>query len=146
MDNIEQIFTNIGNYINSTAPGIDDNTLLYHYTDIEGLNGIISTNSLWLTQREFMNDIAEPDYAKEVIYQTIKDTKDIISIFNEALITNNSFNKEYILSFSLEKDSIHHWNYYSNGKGYCIAITKGEIYQKFKNKNLNNMIFWPSHL
>lgn len=30
---------------------------LYHYTDIHGLEGIVKNNKLWLSERNYMNDI-----------------------------------------------------------------------------------------
>ena len=47
-------------------------TYVYHYTTGAGLKGIILKHELWLSQREYMNDVKEYGYAKEIIKKILK--------------------------------------------------------------------------
>lgn len=45
---------------------------LYHYTDLAGLNGILSTNDLWLTHLRFSNDDEEMTHGQNIVAQILK--------------------------------------------------------------------------
>lgn len=47
---------------------------LYHYTTLEGLKGIISSNALWATHYKYLNDSSEVDYARSIISEALADT------------------------------------------------------------------------
>lgn len=46
---------------------------LYHYTDANGLKGIIESKSLWLTDIKYMNDANELTYAQNLIKNVVED-------------------------------------------------------------------------
>jgi hypothetical protein len=48
---------------------------LYHYTDLAGLNGILSTNDLWLTHLQFLNDDEEMTHGQNIVAQVLKTRK-----------------------------------------------------------------------
>jgi hypothetical protein len=48
---------------------------LYHYTDLPGLNGIVSTNDLWLTHLRFSNDDEEMIHGQNIVTETLKARK-----------------------------------------------------------------------
>ena len=131
----------LSDYLYSAIGDISDNTILYHYTDINGLNGIIKNKEFWLTQREYMNDIAEPNYARSIIKEVLVEVKNKIENdfdIDEIIERYHFYRKEYIFSLSLEEDSIHQWNYYSKGKGYCISFKKGDIYNCLRESAKEN--------
>ena len=45
--------------------------LIYHYTNSEGLLGIIGTQSIWATDINFLNDFEEFSIGKKVIRKSI---------------------------------------------------------------------------
>lgn len=47
-------------------------TYVYHYTTGASLKGIIMNHELWLSQREYMNDVKEYEYAKKTITENLK--------------------------------------------------------------------------
>jgi len=49
--------------------------LLYHYTDGTGLLGMLKTHRLWATNRRFLNDPTETNYAAAVILEVIDGKK-----------------------------------------------------------------------
>ena len=51
---------------------------LYHYTDINGLYGILKSETFRATQSEYLNDSAEIVYIKEVLQEVLKEIKNKI--------------------------------------------------------------------
>lgn len=104
--------------------------LIYHYTDCYGLHGILESDSLWLTDRNFLNDPTEGEYAKEVY-------REDISVFakscpngnarkvNEIIESEMSLGvviRNYIGSFS-DPDLLSQWRGYCPPQGgYCIGF------------------------
>jgi DUF2971 family protein len=41
--------------------------LIYHYTDVEGVKGIIESNCLWASAAQFLNDSSEIEYGHELV-------------------------------------------------------------------------------
>jgi len=41
--------------------------VLYHYTSADGLIGILTSKSIWLTDLRYMNDLSELQYANQLI-------------------------------------------------------------------------------
>jgi len=50
----------------------DKPEILYHYTDIRGLLGILETNSIWATNIFYLNDAAEYEYPVELMNKEIE--------------------------------------------------------------------------
>ncbi|MET0400520.1 MAG: DUF2971 domain-containing protein [Longimicrobiaceae bacterium] len=46
--------------------------VLYHYTSAEGLIGVVSSKSLWLTDLRFMNDFSELKYSRDLIVKQLQ--------------------------------------------------------------------------
>lgn len=132
-----EYISQLNSLLEQTFKELNDDTLLYHYTDATGLFGIINSDSFWLTQREFMNDIAEPFYSQKLIESILIDKKSSFD-FNEIKSRFHFWNNDFILSFSTEADSIHQWNYYAGGYGYCIAFKKNNIINCLRAKKLEN--------
>ena len=87
----------------------DDELVLFHYTNLEGLKGIISSRSIWLTHSSTLNDPSELEYGKNLILSILENFKSnesnsTIKIFLDGLITNfSAFNlfsyDTYVASF-----------------------------------------------
>lgn len=113
-----------------TMPEINDETIVYHYTKADSLTNIIQANELWLTQIQFMNDVLEIDYAQDMVETAInnfeyEDKKLLINEFTKQREKINE--KAYILSLSLNKDSLHLWNNYGEKDGYNIDFSFLEL-------------------
>lgn len=102
---------------------------LYHYTDANGLLGIITSRKVWATHYSFLNDYNEFDYAKKLIHQRVinllednernRVTKERWSLIEDWFKYLNTF----LISFSTEHDRLSQWRGYSNlGKGYCLGF------------------------
>ena len=119
------------------------NGSVFHYTSPNGLLGIISKNSVWFSNSDYLNDISESDYFHEVSSNIIMREKDgkkaknlafrtyLISMFhsNKMWSGRQTFSREkerrYIFSLSLDSDSLSLWNYYTKTAdtvGYNIGF------------------------
>jgi hypothetical protein len=55
-------------------PRMVDAPILHHYTDAFGVQGIVSSNSLWATATQFSNDLSEIEYAVSIAVELIEET------------------------------------------------------------------------
>lgn len=109
----------------------------YHYTNTASLISILRNKEFWLSNVKFMNDTSELKYSVELLRsvafsKTYPDTalasavrdhidKHMIPKLNERTI------RQFVLSFSLDSDSLHLWNYYGKNDGYALAINIEEL-------------------
>lgn len=137
-----------------------DSPNLYHYTSIDGLNGIISNGTLRFSEYSYLNDFSEG----KVLYQTLLDNIKL----DEKLLKWTCLNvlrirylkswdsetlwqhlkekdepgvkpnkdKLFVCSMSLDEDSLQMWRYYSKNDrmlGYRIAFDSGELLNSIAN-------------
>lgn len=106
---------------------------LYHYTSAEGLIGISSTRSIWLTDLRYMNDSSELQYSKALVAERLDGkTRDsnLTDIQNEFLKRiRSSFDpfsykfSVFSVSFCEDGNLLSQWRAYSGqGGGYAIGI------------------------
>ena len=134
--------------------------MAFHYTSPNGLLGIISNQSIWFNNSDFLNDISESDYFFE-ISSKIGNSENrgkradnlafrtyLISMFhsNADGRGRETFSREkerrYIFSLSLDNDSLSLWNYYTktiDATGYNIGIDLKRMtdsFELFSNQEL----------
>ena len=131
------------------------NRNLYHYTSPEGLIGILENNKLWFTESGCLNDESEGKYIYSLIQNCIETNLTFNIDFIEEVrkqimensaitdgIKNNITNDEvakmheegkskyFICSFSLDKDALPLWNYYTKTPtsiGYNISFSSSKL-------------------
>lgn len=123
--------------INNLIRGFDDpcDGTIYHYTSSQGLQGIIGSHELWLTNTEFVNDITEC----RALYEEAKR-----GLLSDEDLSNNPYVKKsweyfqntrskdsnyYVASFSKNKNSLEQWRAYGR---FCIGLDA----QKLKTKSM----------
>ena len=121
MKNAEDILSN-------PAPDI-----LYHYTNIKGLLGIVNSSSIWATSLLYLNDTLEYSYAFEMMLQEAKIYKEIY---------DNIFRYRrsdiFVCSFSKEKDLLSQWRAYaSNTGGFSIGFRSSALQLLAKNQKFS---------
>ncbi len=112
-------------------------TYVYHYTTGAGLKGIIMNHQLWLSQREYMNDVKEYEYAKEIIKKILNKrfSHEKESILEKYNISFENFSNQFIFSTSTEEDLISMWSYYSQSEdSYCIRFSRKKLIKYFGEK------------
>jgi hypothetical protein len=101
---------------------------VYHYTDMDAFLGIIQNNELWLTDRNYMNDVYDESYAKGIFDKYIRTLNSNIlsdgATFDDRGYQN--IKKSYIFSTSIKKDVANQWLCYGNG-AVCIEFRKNEL-------------------
>lgn len=101
---------------------------VYHYTNINALYEILTKKTLIVTNSEFLNDREEILYSIDLIEDIYKSIPNgVINIQKLKEILVDSLKYKFILSFSLNKDSIALWGNYTNFEGYNIEIDLNNI-------------------
>lgn len=125
---------------------LGDEKLLYHYTDIGGLQGIIESQQLWFSHINTLNDPNELKYGKNVVLSEInkrevdiddanfsafcKIIKDTISGFGITL------HHAFITCFCEKENLLSQWRGYSEfGGGYCLGFNFNENTRIFFEEN-----------
>jgi len=106
---------------------------LYHYTDANGLKGIIENEEIWFTSYEYLNDPGEISYGMAVATKLLKEIGDSsnprVKMFCDMVI--DFFSHEnmktafgiFIASFSKDGDDLGQWRGYGdNGRGYSLGL------------------------
>lgn len=102
--------------------------LLYHYTDVRGIEGIINNEELWLTEYGYLNDSSEGVYGieifKEVIgpgvfrdYNLFRDRFDYKGDFVDVVNSISRKDGVYCCSFTSEGNLLSQWRGYCPGEG-----------------------------
>lgn len=115
---------------------IDDNndeSILYHYTTINGLQGILENKSIWFSHGRYMNDSSDLIYFNQIIANIFDEIRNqetdekIINFFDnlvwEILKTMQSkVSNVFVFSATTDHDSLVLWSNYSNYIGYNIGF------------------------
>lgn len=98
---------------------------VYHYTNGSALKSIIENQELWLSERNYMNDVQDEQYIKSLVDKKIYHK----SLFIEPVIEDNFLKQDpqYVFSTSSENDLIHQWAYYGKNDSYCIEFETIEL-------------------
>lgn len=115
---------------------------LHHYTDVNGLTGIIQRRALWATDIGFLNDsqemlaginlikkkcanMATIEFPDEKIQSAIRGFYEKIPKF---VIDNLTRRNTYIVSFSKASDNLRQWmSYCPKNSGYSIEFDSQEV-------------------
>lgn len=141
---LEEIKNSLG--IEAISDGIS-----YHYTNTDALLSILENKTLWISEVNFLNDLSEVQHIFDIIKNSfdyrkwsrmvrnalnkrIDPNQELISIeqfFEESLFEalNNFFSvfDIFVLSMSVEADSLAVWSNYSKGEGYNIGFHLSEF-------------------
>lgn len=123
---------------------------MFHFTDKEGLNGILKSKSLWLTNTKDLNDFSERIYAN-ILFTTLlfkTNNEDVNYLRNnlsiEDILQENFSVLEcdtYSASFCKNFNNDYLWdNYADNKKGVAIEVNEQYLNEYFKSKFNNQTI------
>jgi hypothetical protein len=105
--------------------------VLYHYTDLNGLVGILENKGFWLSEAKYLNDKEElyngSNLTIELLQTLLKKPRYLsfqdILLKVVTLLKESKFKNYYIASFSSKVDDLEQWRAYSkNGSGVCIGF------------------------
>jgi len=116
---------------------------MFHYTDANGLIGIIGGKSFWATDMRFLNDSMEVEAGIKGLTKLCKDylerfekSKNIVESTSCQIyelipeFVNNNLRKRslYTVSFSKSEDNLRQWMAYCPpNAGYCIKFNKEKL-------------------
>lgn len=123
---------------------------MFHFTDKEGLNGILKSKSLWLTNTKDLNDFSERIYAN-ILFTTLlfeTNNEDVNYLRNNLSIGDilqENFSvlecDTYSASFCKNSNNDYLWdNYADNKKGVAIEVNEQYLNEYFKRKFNNQTI------
>jgi hypothetical protein len=112
---------------------LEDEKQLFHYTDLNGLRGILKERGLWLSHISTLNDPLELKYGQELVVKEldkrIVEEADINlrEFYNSIKISVGSFGKfihqVFIACFCESENLLSQWRAYSkNGGGFSIGF------------------------
>ena len=128
--------------------------ILYHYSDVNALKGIVDSNELWATHWNYLNDRNEFRSAlnilKECINQRLKD-ESISTVMKDYLKNQKDWLKDEFLddyhtglcSFTEEGDLLSQWRGYGKKyKSVSIGFDTSKIQCSRNNKEGLQLFFW----
>ena len=128
--------------------------VLYHYSDVNALKGIVDNKELWATHWNYLNDKNEfrgaLDILKECINQRLKD-ETISSVMKDYLKNQRNWLKDEFLddyhtglcSFSEEGDLLSQWRGYGKKyKSVSIGFDTSKIQCSRNSKEGLQLFFW----
>ncbi|WP_416826265.1 DUF2971 domain-containing protein [Ectobacillus polymachus] len=123
---------------------------LYHYTNLEGLLGIIETPGFWATHIQYMNDSKEylhglslcNDIIKEITNQVSSNNKKVQFLEKVYEKLNTVDSEDFVVSFCPDGDLLSQWRGYSRGQyGVSIGFNVREL-GEFRTPR-DNEYFYP---
>lgn len=122
----------VGSYRRDLIHGVEEK--LFHYTDLNGFQGIISNHDLWLTHLRYSNDEEEMLHGQRIVSEVIaKELKTKSSpkrtAFLEAVKEKLAQQVDvYICCFCLKGDLLSQWRGYgASGSGVSVCIDPKEF-------------------
>lgn len=120
-----------------------ENEQLYHYTNGEGLLGILKSGCLWATHVSFLNDSQEHKIGWTTYRQALKEVKDgganepVRQLAATAIMRLDEVEEagplaahdaHFVTSFSEERDDLAQWRGYGGrGPRFCVAFKKATL-------------------
>lgn len=111
--------------------------ILYQYTDINGVQGILEKKELWATDFRYLNDSTEIKYGVNLVQITLQNiitngcdkfTKNFITEFLKLGDDFFSLENIYVACFCEDGDLLSQWRgYANNGEGYSIGFDSARI-------------------
>lgn len=113
---------------------------LYHYTNFDGLKGILDTKELWLTERKCLNDMSEFIYSKDLMIKIISNQLLFEHIVRDLDLTDVQANKVHEFTNQIKNLSLEIWKRIlaKMGSAYIFSFCKHED-EKIKKNGLLSM-------
>lgn len=105
--------------------------LIWHYTNADGLLGILKSGAIWATDAAYVNDTAELVYTldevrKAVVKATHGADRRAIEVLLKRL-AGDDFGAVVIACFCADGDLLSQWRGYSASGGFSIGFNTGEL-------------------
>lgn len=105
---------------------------LYHYTDTNGLYGIIDSGKIWATNIKYLNDASEITYAQQLVADTLKNlinnesdetVQNFLQIQLKHYIGEEEIPHIYVACLCEKSNLLSQWRTYgAEGSGFALGI------------------------
>ena len=98
-----------------------DKHILYHYTSIEGARGILTSQSIWMSDVRYLNDSQELDKAMKTFLENV-DPK-MVQTLSMAIYWGNLTRNHCVFALSSSPNILSQWRAYGDdGQGMAIGF------------------------
>lgn len=114
-----------------------EDDLVYHYTNAEGLIGIITSGQLWASDARFLNDAAETAFALPEVIRILQErlanepevseAAEILPLAISMLNEKDRSYGAYVTCFCESGDLLSQWRGYGRRQGYAIGFDRSSI-------------------
>lgn len=121
---VETLRVELAAIITESPPAI-----IYHYTNIGGLCGMVITGKIWATHVSMLNDSSEYHHGITVVKDCVRNSMPVSSKpLMDKILSEFERVEPYVDSYSTKHDLLSQWRSYSGGKvGYCLGLTTDGI-------------------
>jgi len=128
----------VGSYNAELVYNPSELSLIYHYTDLNGLKGIVEDSDLWFTHSRYSNDDEELTHGTQIAREVIDaqgrapaDTaKEQFLNSVRDMLTSTVAMDTYVCCFCEQDDLLSQWRSYSaNGTGVSIGFDINRFYE-----------------
>jgi Protein of unknown function (DUF2971) len=139
------------------APDANEPEVVYHYTTMDTMMKIVSSESIWATSINYLNDVSEGDHFRQLIRRRVptyirEHPSEDVGILKTLLNTPNPpvletfATRPFVASFSQDSDSLPQWrSYCPNGNGVAVGFRVDCLGRAFvKPKEESNASEWSS--
>jgi hypothetical protein len=103
-------------------------SMLYHYTDFDGLKGIVESHSLRATYTRTLNDSTEQQHGESLVCRVLQNM--VRDNVREKIATGmkQRFNRSFVTCFCADPNLLSMWRAYAlRGGGYCLGFDSSEL-------------------
>lgn len=125
---------------------------LYHYTNTDGMFGILTSQRLWATSAPFLNDNSEVSHSLDLLVNIVHQPgspekvgvpHEVADRFMSYVATNfYAFFEVYLVCFSPDPDLLSQWQGYGQDSGYSLGFDSLQL----PNQNLLRKINYDPEL
>lgn len=124
----------IRNELSRLAPSLATN--IYHYTSLDGLQGIIESGDMWLTESAFLNDADEISHGMQLsqeVFKSVQLTSEPIEDFLRNVIQTPLDKRPRINigCFSSARNNLGQWRGYGGNVGISISFRTKDFTRAF---------------
>lgn len=123
----------------------EGNDLLYHYTNIDALKGIIENRELWITKSSFLNDFAETKHIKKIFDSIMENVKAEGNAELKNILNSVKFGIDYYFDDKADEKGI---DYCSEIKEYINNNLKRRIKDSYimsLSTNKDSITLWGNY-
>lgn len=126
-------------------------SLIYHYTNVRGAEGILSSKHIWLSEFEKTNDASEFTFAKSRFSEAIElfrseYTEELVASYFKQLSSFERGQSLVIGSFTENSDDIAQWDRYANLATGCVLGFDANWFYRYPGVRLHRIVYDRDYL